>query len=99
MEVLPSPKGSQAKPMRGAGLKIWLVMQPSGMPFTPHRWRPLVIRGSRLPRFSGIGEQGLASEPGGGLQVEGGPLSRTPVKGSTAVWAARDLLYTEGTQL
>src|SRR5580704_13513941 len=99
MEVLPSPKGSQAKPRRGAGLNTWLVMQLLGMPFTPHCCSPLVIRGSRLPRLIGMAEQGLAFEPGGGSQVEGGPLSRTPVKGSTVVWAASDLLYTDGTQL
>src|SRR5271170_1878706 len=98
MEVLPSPRGSQAKPMRGAGFTILLVMQPSGTPLTPQRCSPLVIRGSRLLRFNGIGEQGLEAEPAG-LQTDGGPLSRTPVKGSTVACAARLGLYADGTQL
>src|SRR5580704_1980592 len=99
MEVLPLPQGSQAKPMRGAGFTILLVMQPSETPFAPHRCRPFMIRGSGLLRFIGMGEQGLEMEPGGGSQVAGGPLSRTPVNGSTVAWAATAGLYTDGSQL
>src|ERR1700723_270475 len=94
MDVLPSPRGSQANPMRGAGLKSLLVMQPSGIPFTPHRRRPLVILGSRLLRFSGIGLHAPTTS-----QTEAGPLSRTPEKGSTVAWAASPGLYADGTQL
>src|SRR5882672_5314362 len=40
--VLPSPFGSQAKPIRGAGLNKWPFMQLSGTPWvTPHCTTPL----------------------------------------------------------
>src|SRR5690348_9012589 len=66
MEVLPSPFGSNAIPIRGAQLNRWPFMQLAGsviceLEFAsapgplPQCTSPLVILGSRLLRFNGTG--------------------------------------------
>src|SRR5262249_10559747 len=40
IEVLPLPQGSQANPMRGAGLKKWSLMHEIGTPAAPHFTMP-----------------------------------------------------------
>src|ERR1700719_3974967 len=47
--VLPSPKGSQAKPMRGAGLNRCPFAQPVGTPAAPHCTRPLAVSPATVP--------------------------------------------------
>src|SRR5580692_704170 len=87
IEVFPSPLGSQAKPILGAGLNKCPDMQLLGMPPFPHCTKPFRRRGSGLAGFRGIevhdideGMEGLAQE---------GMSRSTPVEGSTAAVAAR----------
>src|SRR5271155_5170725 len=97
MDVLPSPLGSHAKPIRGPGLNKCPFIQLDGTPFFPHCTRPFSRRGSGLFGFSGIGVQELSVGMVGSAQE--GRFNRTPVKGSTAPVAARDWLNALASQL
>src|ERR1700722_925630 len=97
MDVLPSPLGSQAKPIRGAGLNKCPFMQPAGTPFFPHCTKPFRRRGSGLFGFSGIGVQELRFGMEGSVQER--TSNRTPVTGSTAPVAARAGLNALASQL
>src|SRR3982074_2702480 len=83
MAVLPFPKTSHANPMRGIGLKMWLVIQLLGMPLLPHRTNPLMIAGSGLLRFSGTATRLFP-------ELEDCGRRRNPKLGSRKTPAARD---------
>src|SRR5215469_16882526 len=92
MAVLPFPKTSQAAPMRGIGLKIWLVMQLFGTPFTPHCTRPLMIAGSGLLRFDGTATTLFPD-------ADDSERTKKPNTGSRKTPAATEGLYADDTQL
>src|SRR5262249_22782827 len=73
-------------------LKMWLVMQLSGTPFTPHCTKPLVMAGSGLLKFRGTATK-LFPE----LVVWG--RTRNPKLGSRKTPAATDGLYACCSQL
>src|SRR5580658_1397656 len=103
MEVLPSPLGSKAKPMRGAQLNRWPCMQLEGSVIVelalasapvplPQCTRPLVIAGSRLVRLSGTGSFAPVF---GSMAL----YCSAPVRGLMLIELAMDWLNAPGTQL
>src|ERR1700732_4702855 len=97
MDVLPSPLGSQAKPILGAGLNKWPFIQLCGTPFFPHCTRPFRRRGSGLFGFNGIGVQEVSVGMVGSVQE--GTSSKTAVTGWTAPVAARAVSNAVASQL